>query len=361
MNRRERFLETMTFGSPDRPASGDYFAYESTRERWEKEGLPPGVDLNEYFDMDFDPFRWRIEVNWNYPLPPYERVVLEETDDYEILRRAGGETVKVLKNAPPPAMPHWLRYPVTSREEWSDFKRRFDPGTPGRLPSDLGRRASDEYASREKPLGAWLGGTFGIMRNWWGVEEISVLFYDSPALIEEMVETLTHHSIALLDGILAEGVQLDWVFFWEDMAYNHGPLLSPQLYQKYCMPYYRTMMEKVREAGIPAVLLDSDGKVDELIPLWLDVGITVMHPMEVASGMDVIQARKKYGRRIAFFGGIDKRALAGTREEIKAEVMPKLEFCLNEGGFIPACDHGIPPDISFENYCYYRELVNSHI
>ena len=49
MNRRIRFIETMTFGSPDRPASADYFAYDATRQRWEAEGLPKGVDLNEYF------------------------------------------------------------------------------------------------------------------------------------------------------------------------------------------------------------------------------------------------------------------------------------------------------------------------
>ena len=73
--------------------------------------------------------------------------------------------------------------------------------------------------------------------------------------------------------------------------------------------------------------------------------------------MDVVRLRKKYGKRIGFFGGIDKRALAGTREQIKAEVVPKLEACWAEGGFIPACDHAIPPDVSFDNYRYFRELV----
>ena len=38
MTRRERFLQTLTFGQPDRPASADYFFYPATRERWEREG-----------------------------------------------------------------------------------------------------------------------------------------------------------------------------------------------------------------------------------------------------------------------------------------------------------------------------------
>lgn len=69
------------------------------------------------------------------------------------------------------------------------------------------------------------------------------------------------------------------------------------------------------------------------------------------------EERKKYGKRIAFFGGIDKRALAGSREEMEAEVLPKLRAGFADGGFIPACDHGIPPDVSFDNYRYFRELV----
>ena len=41
------------------------------------------------------------------------------------------------------------------------------------------------------------------------------------------------------------------------------------------------------------VMMDSDGNVEELVPLWLDLGINVLHPMEIAAGMDVraVQAR----------------------------------------------------------------------
>ena len=79
--------------------------------------------------------------------------------------------------------------------------------------------------------------------------------------------------------------------------------------------------------------------------------------MEVASGMDVVTTRKRYGRRVAFFGGIDKRALAGSRDDIRREVKPKLDACGADGGFIAACDHAVPPDVSFDNFRYYRDLI----
>lgn len=347
----------MTFGNPDRPCSSDYFAYDSTRERWEREGLPKGVDPIDYFGMDFDPFNWKIPHPALFPIvPDFGTTILEETPEYKIVRRPEGEIVKILANVPPPAMPQWISYPLQSKEDWKEYKKRLEPDTLGRLPGNFAELA-ESYRHRDYPLGMWLGGTYGYMRNWWGMEEVSLLFYDDPALIEEMVECLTHLALGLFDRVLTAGIQLDWVMFWEDMAYKTAPLLSPELYKRYCIPFYKKVMDRVRSAGIPVTLIDSDGNISELIPIWLDEGIYVMHPMEVAAGMDVIEIRKKYGKKVAFFGGIDKQALAGTREQIRKEAIPKLEYCFAEGGFIPACDHAIPPNVSFDNYRFYRDIV----
>ncbi|MHB9025291.1 MAG: uroporphyrinogen decarboxylase family protein [Armatimonadota bacterium] len=355
MTKRERFLQTMTFGTPDRPSQGEYFYYPATRERWEREGLPAGVDLNDFFEIDFDPFRWTVPASYEV-LPPFDEAVLEETEEYIISRIASGDVHKVLKNTPPPAMPQFISHPLRSREDWPGFQRRLDPNAPGRFPADFARWAA-ERAERDYPLGVWLGGSYGYLRNWWGVEGISLLLYDDPSLVEEMIEQLIHLSSGILDHILATGLQLDWVMFWEDLGFKTAPLISPDQFERFCMPFYRAMMDKVRQAGIPVVMLDSDGNIWDMIPLWLDAGITVMHPMEVASGMDVIEARRRYGKQVGFFGGIDKRALAGSFEDIRAEVLPKMNACLEDGGFIAACDHAVPPDVSFDNFRYYRDLI----
>ena len=74
--------------------------------------------------------------------------------------------------------------------------------------------------------------------------------------------------------------------------------------------------------------------------------------------MDVREMRRQYGLRVSFLGGIDKRALAKGRAAIDAEVIPKVRGLLDSGGgFIVEVDHGIPPDISFSDFCYYRDLV----
>lgn len=348
----------MTFGSPDRPASGDYFYYESTRRRWESEGLPKDANPLEYFGMDFDPFAWKIPHPELFPpVPDFGTTALEETEDYRIERRPDGEVVRVLKNVPPPAMPQWISYPLQTLADWPEYKRRLDPDTPQRLPADFPQMVEGEYRNRDYPLGMWVGGTYGYLRNWWGVENLSMLLFDNPALIEEMIETLTHLALGLLDRVLSTGVELDWVMFWEDLAYKSGPLISPAMFRKFCLPFYHQVMDRVHSAGIPIAMVDSDGNIEKIIPMWLEVGVTVMHPMEVAAGMDVAKIRSQYGKSIGFFGGVDKRVLASTPERIRAEIRPRLESCFADGGYISACDHAIPPDVSLDNYRYYRDLV----
>lgn len=363
VNERERLIRTLTCGTPDRPSYGDYFAYDSTRQRWEREGLPAGLDkggLFDYFGMDHIDI-WRRDGLFlsPSPIPPYKEELLQETADHAVYRQADGSVVRVLTHAPPPAMPQFIGRPVTDRASWRDLARRLDPDTPGRLPSNLeeiGRLSN----TRTTPFGAWLGGTYGYLRDWLGVEGVSYAFYDSPALIEEMISHLTHFCATLADRIYGAGIQLDWVMFWEDMAYKAGPLISPRLYRQYCLPFYQTLIDIVRSNGTRVIGLDSDGDIRALIPIWLDLGINVMHPMEVASGMDVLAIRKQYGTRVSFLGGIDKRQLALDRAAIDAEVIPKVRGLLESGGgFVVEVDHGIPPDISFDNYCYFRDLVRS--
>ncbi len=82
----------------------------------------------------------------------------------------------------------------------------------------------------------------------------------------------------------------------------------------------------------------------------------MLWPFEVQAGMDVLQVRRQFGRDLAIWGGIDKRALVGGGEEMRREVnrvMPLVE----EGGYIPEPDHGIPPDVSWPNFCEYMAYL----
>ena len=143
----------------------------------------------------------------------------------------------------------------------------------------------------------------------------------------------------------------------EDMAYKSHSMISPAMVRKFLMPQYLRWVDQIKSSGCPIIDMDSDGEISVLIPLWIEVGINVCDPIEVAAGNDIVAYRERFGHKMAYTGGIDKRALAAGGDVMRAEVMRVVPPMLKDGGFIPGCDHGVPPDISWPNFIEYTRLL----
>jgi len=158
----------------------------------------------------------------------------------------------------------------------------------------------------------------------------------------------------LVDALLADFVP-DAVCLWEDMAYKTSTLLGAPQVRQFMLPRYRIMTARLRARGVPFIVLDSDGHIEELIPIWLEAGIDGVVPMEAQSGMDVAEYRRRYPRML-MMGGVDKRALAAGPEAIDRE-MDKIRRTIASGGYIPWFDHGLPHDVSYRNFLYYVQRL----
>ncbi|MGQ9733088.1 MAG: hypothetical protein ACUVX8_17655, partial [Candidatus Zipacnadales bacterium] len=75
-------------------------------------------------------------------------------------------------------------------------------------------------------------------------------------------------------------------------------------------------------------------------------------PCEVNGGSDPIALRKEFGRELRLFGGVNKQKMR-TKEEVLQELI-RLTPLLEDGGFIPFCDHRVPEYVPFEVYRYYE-------
>jgi uroporphyrinogen decarboxylase len=191
-------------------------------------------------------------------------------------------------------------------------------------------------------------------REWMGTENLSMAWYLQPDLIEEMMEFVADYTIELCRPVL-EQVAPDYLFINEDMAMKTGPLLSPDLYRRYIFPHMKRLVEFIKGHGVPYVIVDTDGNSEPLIPALLDAGVDGIWPIErAAEDQDPLALRKKYGKSLRLWGGVDKRELARGRAAIDAH-LTSLAPLVEEGGFIPTVDHTVPPDISLENLLYYFE------
>ncbi len=379
MNTRERFLATMNFEEPDRHLVWEFGYWGGTVRRWYKEGLPEvhglradidggtglfnesaGVPLNRDTSLDIhdhfkmDPYLVRVPLATG-AWPPYEAKVIEDHGDWYIWQEWDGCLRKELKNRT--SLPTIIGGPVKDRESWERYKaERLRPSLEGRLPDNWSQLV-EEYKTRDYPIG--LGqthGFFGTPRYLMGVEELLTKYYDDPQMMKDINNHLADLWITLFDGVLKE-VEVDTVFIWEDMCYKGGPLISPAMFREFILPGYKKLTSFLRDHGVTLVQVDSDGDVWKLIPLWIEGGVTVIYPFEVAAGMDIIEVRKAFPR-LAISGGVDKRALVEGKEAIDRELEYRIPFMLDQGGFIPTIDHMVSSDVSFENFKYYREKLN---
>ncbi len=307
---------------------------------------------------------------WVPPLDPmFETKILKDEGDTVIKVDYDGAIVRAKKNDPE-AMPQWLEYPVKNRKTWNDYKKRLDPFSPGRWPQGWHIMNDDKlqwpireeqegksFEERDFPLGMYAFTLYSAPRNYMGLENFSIATKENVSLVEEMMEWHTYLSYEMIGKVFAAGITLDWVWIWEDMAYNGGPLVSPEFVKKYMAPRYRKIADLLRDNGVTAIIVDSDGDVEELIPIWLDCGINAIYPLERASGMNAIRLRKKYGKNLIMIGNVDKRNLAKGKSEIDHEV-ERIRILLKYGGYFPGCDHHIPPDIPYENIVYFLNEVH---
>jgi hypothetical protein len=354
MNDKQRFIECMNYGNPDRAPFYEFMwpTWPETVERWAQEG---GYDPQQ---SNFGCDRWVVEYSWFYPTPPFEREIIADDEKTVTYVDSQGIILKEFKANPLSSMPQFIRFPVETREDFRKFwKERMRPDLTERIGPDW-REKLGRHKNRDYPLvviaDRW-GGYFGSLRNLVGVERLCVMFYDDPAFVEEMMEADAEFLISMLAQILEE-TDIDLFGFWEDMAYKTAPLISPEHVRKYMLPRYKKVVDFGRSRGVRFFGLDSDGNIDSLIPVWLDAGIDILYPFEVQAGMDVLVIRKKYGRNPCIWGGIDKRTLAEGFTEIDRELI-RIEPLIRDGGYIPMLDHSAPPDISFKNYCYFLQQL----
>ncbi len=369
MTPRERYRQTLLFGAPDKVPLQPGGPRESTLAAWRQQGLPAGADyyqtLLELLGIRPEPTRPRVDLGVSFRMiPQFEEKVLEHREGHYVVRDWMGAITEIsdqydytyIRAAKDFVTRKWHKFPVANRQDWEEnMKWRYDPVSPERFPPDFAERCA-QLQARDYPAGLHFNGPFWQLREWLGFENLCLLMAEDPAFVEALVEFWADFVSRTLDAVLAR-FQPDYAMISEDMAYKMHSMISPAMVRRFLGPAYQRWVAQLRAGGCPLVCVDSDGHIGELIPLWIEYGIHCTVPIEVAAGNDIAAYRQRYGRQMAFIGGLDKRALAQGGSAMEAEVRRTVPPLLRQGGYIPGCDHGVPPDISWPNYVAYSRLL----
>ena len=358
MTNREKFLSVMNYKNVNEIPVVHFGYWDETIVKWKKEGHAEESDTWDDvsaklgFDFGFGECFW-----YNSALfPPFESKVIKEFPDGS-LHVLNEEGCIELRKPGVVSIPSEVGHTLTDRASWEKeylprlkfSEERFDFSKLEQYAKNAGKNGY--------PLGLYAGSLYGVIRNWFGIVGLSYIAADDEELYSEVIDTVGNLSYNLIKLALEKagslGVKFDYIHFWEDICFNTGPLVNPQIFAEKTGPHYKKITNLGRQHGVNIFSLDCDGKIDALLPVWLENGVNTMFPIEVGTwGASLAPWREKYGRQVLGVGGMDKRIFAKGREAVDEEI-ERLKPLAALGGYVPCPDHRIPPDAQWDTVMYY--------
>ena len=323
--------------------------WSSTLERWEREGLPSGVDWEEYLGLD------RLVTIHADNSPRYPVRVLEQTDAYTVTTSSFGVTMRNWRHAG--GVPEFLDFKVVDPDAWAKAKERMRPS---RDRVDWGTLQRNYKLWREQGVwisaGFWFG--FDVTHSWMvGTERLLLAFVERPEWVADMINHMLELDIALFDMVWEAGYHFDEIRWPDDLGYKNNQFISPRMYRNLIKPAHKRAAEWARAKGVH-VALHSCGDVNPFIPDFVEAGIEMLNPLEVKAGMDPLALKARYGEELALHGGLNA-VLYERPEELWGEMRRVIPDMKARGGYVISSDHSVPDSVSLDEFRHFVRLAKA--
>jgi len=308
----------MCYGSPDRVPYFEEGIRDEVLRAWYRQGLPRGSDLSQMFHCD------RME---------------EIEPDLD----------------PKPRPKNW---PV-SISQLDKLRKRLNPHDSGRLPTDW---AEHLRAGRERDYVLMLRVHRGLflslgVYDWSRFTDVMLLLMEDPRFVHESMTIQGDFAAALADRLL-QHVEIDAAIFSEPIGGNDRPLVSPKMYEEFALKHYQPLLDVLKQHGVETTIFRTYANARLLIPSIIRWGFNCLWACEVnIEAMDYRDLRTEFGRDLRLIGGIDLDALRLGKDAIRREVEEKVPPLIADGGYVPLADGRVREDVAFEDYAYYRRLL----
>lgn len=308
----------MRYGTPDRVVYFEEGIRGSVLKSWHAQGLHLDADLSEMFHTD--------------------------------LREEIRPEIRPLPN--PKTWP-------TSQKDLSVFKRSLDPKDPRRFPKDWAEQVRQMKMRDSIRMLRVHQGFFQAMgvNDWGRFNELIYLLSDDPNLVRQTMEIQGEFAANISERVLAD-IEIDAAIISEPIGGNHGPLISPEMYEEFVLASYRPVLDVLKQHGVEIIILRTYANIRSLIPNLLKWGINCLWACEVnIEAMDYVDLRQTYGRGLRLIGGIDLDVLLSEKEVIQREIERIVPPLISDGGYVPLADGRVRGNVPFENYAFYRHTL----
>jgi hypothetical protein len=318
MTSRQRFLTVMSYGKPDRVPYFEEGIREDVLNEWYKQGLPSGKKISDMFETD------RIEelAPELEPLPEFESWPSSAHDLHILKNRLNSDDPQ--------------RFPKNWEKKYQDL------------------RQNDQIVFYRIHRGLFL--SLGV-NKWQRFIEVISLLLDDPQYIHRVLAIQAEFAVKMLEKTL-DSIEIDAVIFSEPIGGNEGTLISPKMYEGFVLESFQPIFQFLKQNKIETIIVRTYANIRILIPSLLKYGMNCLWACETnTETMNYLDLRKEFGKELRLIGGIDLDLLRQNKEAIQREIEDKVPPLIAEGGYIPLADGRIRKDIPFENYIYYRNLL----
>ena len=183
-----------------------------------------------------------------------------------------------------------------------------------------------------------------------GLERTLTDFVEDPELADRLLDIPFRYHLAAARRLVEMGVDMIWT--GDDVGTQRGMLLSPRGWRRFFKPRMAEFISTLKSINPEVkVAYHSDGNIEAIIPELIEIGLDVLNPVQPAC-MDPAKLKRQYGDKLCFWGTIDEQHTLpfGTPQEVRAQVLERLETAGCDGGLILSPTHHVQLDTPLENF-----------
>ncbi|BBO70943.1 hypothetical protein DSCA_48730 [Desulfosarcina alkanivorans] len=320
MTQRQRFIATLSGDATDRFPFFDLEPEAATLRRWHREGLPRHQSVAAHFHLET------------------HHAVGLELRSFPFYRKA----------------PDILSDP-------SAFDRHYHPDQPSRFARDFVKRTERlRRQGRVTYVDASGGGLLQMLGvgDWDSLKSACRALIQRPRAVDRLLDRITDFYCVCLERVLSR-VAVDYASFYEPIASNTAPVISPEMFTRFAIPGYRKVIDLLDRYGVRLrILCTTGGNLSPLLPALVDAGINGLWISNIGSaGMAYSRLRRQFGPGMALIGGIDASALTREEAAVRQAVAQTVPGLLAGGRYLPCLDDRPRGNVPLAHYRLYRRLL----
>lgn len=180
---------------------------------------------------------------------------------------------------------------------------------------------------------------------------IKALLYNEPAALEQLLGILAEAVRDYLNAQIAAGAQALQIFdTW-------GGVLTPAHYQRFSLAFMRRIVSGLHKSPegetVPVILFTKGGSA------WLEsIADSGCHGLGLDWTIDLAEARRRVGQRVALQGNLDPAILYAKPAVIRESVGQALASFGHGPGHVFNLGHGVTPEVNPEHVAALVDAVH---